>query len=136
MILVNTNVSSELTRTNPSTQVVKWLEANDPVLAVPTIALAELRYGISRLPAGRRQSSLGRFWQMTCDHFRGRIISFGERAAPVYGEIAAETERKGRHLNVADDQIAAIARVHGRRIAIREISEFEASGVSLVNPWD
>ncbi len=46
MILVDTNVLSELTKSNPSTQVVKWLEANDPVLAVPTIALAELRYGI------------------------------------------------------------------------------------------
>ena len=136
MILVDTNVLSGLTRLNPSTQVVRWLDAIEPVLAVPTIALAELRYGISRLHAGRRQSSLGRFWERTCDHLRGRIISFDERAAPVYGDIAAEAERKGRHLNVADDQIAAIALVHGMRIATRDISDFEASGVSLVNPWD
>ncbi len=73
---------------------------------------------------------------MTCDHFRGRIISFDKRAARVYGEVAAETERKGRRLNVADGQIAAIALVHGMQIATRNLSDFEASGVSLVNPWD
>ena len=63
MILVDTNVLSELTRPEPATRVVAWLDVNEPALAVPAIALAELRYGIARLPQGRRRSSLLRFWQ-------------------------------------------------------------------------
>ncbi len=136
MILLDTNVLSELTKPKPSPRVVAWLEANEPLLAVPAIALAELRYGIARLPAGRRKSSVLRFWQMTCVRFRGRILSFDERAAEVYGDVAAKAERGGERLNIADGQIAAIAVVHGMRVATRDVGDFEASGVSLVNPWD
>ena len=136
MILLDTNVLSELTRPRPSPRVVAWLETNEPLLAVPAIALAELRYGIARLPAGSRQSSLLGFWRQTCDHFRGRIFSFDERAAEVYGDVAARAARRGTRLNVADGQIAAIALVHGMRVATRDVGDFEASGVSLVNPWD
>lgn len=134
MTLLDTNVLSELTRSSPSAPVIAWLEANRPLIAVPTIALAELRYGISRLPTGRRRSSLLRFWEMTCEQFRGRIFSFEERAAAVYGDIAAEAEHRGRRLNVADGKIAAIALVHGMQVATRDVSDFESSGVSLVNP--
>ncbi len=136
MILLDTNVLSELTRPRPAPQVVRWLERNEPRLALPTITLAELRYGIARLPAGRRRASLLRFWRMTRDRFRGRIFSFDERAAEVYGDVAAEAARKGVRLNVADGQIAAIALVHRIPVATRDTSDFEASGVSLVNPWD
>ena len=85
MILLDTNVLSELTRPRPSPRVVAWLEANEPLLAVPAIALAELRCGIARLPAGRRKTSLLRS--------RGRVFSFDERAAEVYGDVAARAER-------------------------------------------
>ena len=101
MILVDTNVLSELTRPEPATRVVAWLEVNEPALAVPAIALAELRYGIARLPQGRRRSSLLRFWQTTCDQFRGRIFSFDRRAAEVYGDVAAAAERAGRRLSTS-----------------------------------
>ena len=67
MILLDTNVLSELTNTEPEPRVVAWLAANEPLLALPPIALAEVRYGIARLPGGRRRSSLLRFWQATCD---------------------------------------------------------------------
>lgn len=136
MILLDTNVLSELTKPRPSARVVAWLEVNEPLLAVPAIALAELRYGIARLAPGRRRSSLLRFWQMTCDRFRGRIFSFDERAAEVYGDVATRAEQDGARLNVADGQIAAIALVHGMRVATRDIGGFKASGVSVVNPWD
>lgn len=73
---------------------------------------------------------------MTCEQFRGRIFSFDERAAAVYGDIEAEAEaeHQGRRLNVADRQIAAIALVHGMQVATRDVSDFESSSVSLVNP--
>ncbi len=136
MILLDTNVLSELTKPAPSTRVVTWLAVNELSLAVPTIALAELRYGISRLPEGRRRSSLLDFWLATCDRFRGRILSFDRRAAEVYGDVAATAERTGRRLNVQDGQVAAIALVHRMQVATRNVSDFEASGVALVNPWD
>ncbi len=136
MILVDTNVLSELTKPTREARVVRWLEVNEPTLAVPTITLAELRYGIARLPRGRRRSSLLRFWQTTCEQFRGRIFSFDQRAAEKYGDVAAAAERAGRRLNVQDGQIAAIALVHGMHVATRNVSDFEAAVVAIVNPWD
>ena len=134
MILLDTNVLSELSRRRPSPRVVAWHRQHEPLLALPTIALAELRFGIAR-PEGRRKSSLLRFWTMTRDHFLGRIFSFDERAAASYGDLAAEAERAGRPINVADGQIAAIARTHTMSVATRDVSDFEVTGISLVNPW-
>ena len=136
MILVDTNVLSELTRPEPEPQVIAWLEVNEPALALPAIALAELRYGIARLPDGRRRSGLLHFWQATCAQFRGRIFSFDERAAQRYGDVAAAAERAGRRLHVQDGQIAAIALVHGMSLATRNVGDFEATGVAIVNPWE
>ena len=136
MILVDTNVLSELTKPKPEARVVSWLEVNEPALAVPTIALAELRYGIARLPRSRRRSSLLQFWQSTRAQFRGRIFSFDERAAEAYGEVAAAAERAGRRLNVQDGQVAAIALVHGMTVATRNVGHFEATGAVIVNPWE
>lgn len=136
MILLDTNVLSELTKARPSPRVVAWLEANEPLLAVPAITLAELRYGIARLPVGQRRSSLLRFWRLIRDRFRGRIFSFDERAAEVYGDVAARAERNGARLNIADGQIAAIALVHGMQVATRDTGDFEASGADLIDPWD
>lgn len=136
MILLDTNVLSELTRTQPAPHVVAWLEENEPRLALPAITLAELRYGIARLAAGRRKTSLTRFWNMTRERFVGRIYSFDDRAAEAYGDIVASAERAGTPINVADALIAAIALVHGMSIATRDIRDFEAAGAHLVNPWD
>ena len=136
MILVDTNVLSELTKPMPERRVVTWLEDHEPALAVPTVALAEVRYGIARLPEGRRRSSLLRFWETTCDQFRGRIHSFDQRAAEVYGDLAAGAERAGRRLNVQDGQIAAIALVHRLHVATRNVRHFRATGVRILNPWD
>jgi hypothetical protein len=136
VILVDTNVLSELTRPKPEPRVLVWLEVNEPALAVPAIALAELRYGVARLPDDRRRSSLLHFWQATCEQFRGRICSFDERAAERYGDVAAGAERAGRRLNVQDGQIASIALVHGMSVATRNVGDFEAAGVAIVNPWE
>lgn len=136
MILLDTNVLSELTRNRPAPQVTAWYEQHEPLLAVPTTALAELRFGIVRLPTGRRRSSLLRFWNKTRDHFLGRIFSFDERAASAYGDLAADAERAGRPIDVADGQIAAIAKTHRMEVATRNVSDYEVTGVSLLNPWD
>ena len=136
MILLDTNVLSELTRARPAPQVIAWLEENEPCLALSAITLAELRYGIARLAEGRRKSSLIQFWNMTRERFVGRIFSFDDRAAEAYGDIVAAAERVGTPINVADGLIAAIALVHGMSIATRDVSDFDAAGAPLVNPWD
>ncbi|MCY4378094.1 MAG: PIN domain-containing protein [Spirochaetaceae bacterium] len=104
MILLDTNVLSELTRNRPAPQVTSWYEQHEPLLAVPTTALAELRFGIVRLPTGRRRSSLIEFWSKARDHFLGRIFSFDERAAATYGDLASESERVGKPIDIADGQ--------------------------------
>ena len=98
--------------------------------------LAELRYGIARLADGRRKTSLTRFWNMTRERFVGRIFSFDDRAAEVYGDIVAAAQRAGTPINVADGLIAAPALVHGMSIATRDVGDFHAAGAPLVNPWD
>ena len=135
MILLDTNVLSELTKPAPSKRVVEWLAKNEQLLALSTVTLAELRYGVARLPEGARKASLLRFWQATKEKFKGRIFAFDERAAEVYGDIAANAERLGRRFNIADAQIAATARVHKMPVATRDKRDFEASGVSVVDPW-
>ena len=135
MILPDTNVLPELTRTRPAPQVVAWLEENEPRLALPAVTLAESRYGIARLDEGRRKSSLTRLWNMTRERFVGRIYSFDDRAAEACGDMAA-AERTGTPINVADGLIAAIALVHGISIATRDVIDFQATGAPVVNPWD
>ena len=135
MILLDTNVLSELARPRPEPSVVRWLETNEPMLALPSIALAELRYGIERLADGRRKTSLLKFWRELRDRFAGRIYSFDERAAEAFGELAATAERAGRRISVPDAQIAAIARANRMTIATRDRGGFSPTGVPLVNPW-
>lgn len=136
MILLDTNVLSELTRPSPEPRVVHWLEENDRSLALPSVALAELRYGIARLPTGRRRQGLLEFWAATRERFVGRTFSFDERAAEAYGDLAAEAERRGSRIHVADGQIAAIARVNRMTVATRDIRDFAATGVHTINPWN
>ena len=136
MILLDTNVLSELTRPAPDPNVVAWLERNDERLALPSVALAELRYGIARLPTGRRQSSLFEFWDATRKRFIGRTYSFDDRAAEAYGDLAAATERRGARVQIVDGQIAAIAKVHRMSVATRDVGGFLHTGVVVVNPWE
>ena len=135
MILLDTNVLSELTKPAPSERVTGWLAENEQRLALSAVTVAELYFGIARLPEGARKAGLLRFWQTTKEQFKGRIYAFDERAAEVFGDMAAAAERKGQRLNIADAQIAATARVHRMTVATRDYRDFEASGIPLVNPW-
>ena len=135
MILVDTNVFSELTKPRPSSRVIDWLEEHEPQLALPTIVLAELRYGIARLPDGKRQHGLLNFWQEIRHRFSGMTFSFDVAAAEVYGEMVAMAERKGRTVKVGDGQIAAIALDRKMKVATRDTNDFAPTGVGLINPW-
>ncbi|ARS50389.1 type II toxin-antitoxin system VapC family toxin [Ectopseudomonas hydrolytica] len=137
MILLDTNVLSELMRAKPAPQVLEWVDAQ-PVgdLVITSITVAEILYGIARMPDGKRKQGLLDVASVMFDEdFAGNILPFDADAAVHYAEIAAETEAKGRVVDMADAQIAAIGRLHDAVIATRNIRHFETLGVALVDPW-
>ncbi|WP_369959931.1 type II toxin-antitoxin system VapC family toxin [Pseudomonas benzenivorans] len=138
MILLDTNVLSELMRAKPDPQVLAWVDAQ-PVseLVICSITVAEILYGIARMPDGKRkQGLLDLASAMFDEDFAGNILPFDADAAVHYAEIAAASEARGRVVDMAGAQIAAIGRLHDAVVATRNIRHFEELGVDLVNPWD
>jgi predicted nucleic acid-binding protein len=138
VILLDTNVLSELMRSTPSPRVVSWVAAQAPKsLYVTSIAQAEIFYGVLLLPAGRRRSSVEAAATAMFDtEFAGRVLAFGSDAAPVYAHIAAERRGAGRPISNFDAQTAAIARCTGATLATRNVGDFERCGIKLVDPWE
>jgi len=137
VIVLDTNVLSELMGREPSRRVATWLD-EQPEARLFTTALteAEIGYGIACLPAGRRRRALAAAAARMFDElFAGRILPFDRAAAQVYAELAAERRRAGRPIAQVDAQIAAIARSRRAVVATRDRSGFEGCGVELVNPW-
>jgi predicted nucleic acid-binding protein len=137
MILLDTNVVSEIIRPTPEPAVEAWL-ATQPEASVFICATteAELRYGVALLPAGRRRSILAAdVERMLTVVFSGRILVFDSAAAIEYAVVAADRRASGRPISFADAQIAAIARSRGAGLATRNVSDFEGCGIDLVDPW-
>ena len=137
MILLDTNVLSELMRPAPSAAVENWI-SNQPAAAIfiSAITEAELRYGLALLPDGRRQRQLvAQAEAMLTEDFAGRILPFDSPATCAYARIAAARRLSGRPISQADAQIAAIAASRGAAIATRNIADFRECGIDLVDPW-
>jgi len=136
LILLDTNVVSETFRKIPDRAVMAWLARYDAELALPTITIAEIAYGIGKLgpdPRAERFShSLGE-WRR---RFAGRIFGFTEEAAIAYGDIMGNASRSGHPMSAPDGMIAAIARVNRARLATRNLSDFSTAGLQLISPWD
>jgi hypothetical protein len=138
IVLLDTNVLSEFVRERPHPAVLDWLD-NRPTRSVgtTTITIAELRYGVERLPDGRRKAALSAAVdQMVVWDFDGRIADFDVPATREYAVIAAERRRHGRPIATADAQIAAICRARNAALATRNTKDFVDTGVDLVNPFD
>lgn len=138
MILLDTNVVSEVMRPEPSTRVIDWLNHQRVVhLHLFAISVAEIEFGIDVLPAGRRRQTLRtRFEEFLRHAFSNRIVPFDERAAHLYGPMMGECRRAGRPASTLDGQIAAIARDRGMAVATRNTSDFQDFGLDLIDPWD
>jgi toxin FitB len=137
MIILDTNVVSELMRPVVAPDVVKWSSSHSlDELHSSAITLAEILYGIELLPAGKRKVDLltgaERLFKVVLG---GRVLPFDEPAAHQFSQIAAERRRQGRPIAELDAQIAAIAFVHGAALATRNTSDFEGCGVRLINHW-
>ena len=137
MIILDTNVVSELLRPVPTSRVADWYARQAATEAfISAVTEAELRYGVEIMPTGRRRTDLATTIEGLLERdFAGRILSFDSSAAKAYATIAAERRSAGRPIEPADAQIAAIARSLGASIATRDARGFEETGVDLINPW-
>ena len=137
MIVLDTNVISELARQVPDSGVLSWLDSLEVSGVVTTaVTAAELRYGVARLPDGNRKRELTVVVRgILTEDFHGRVFPFDERASVRYADIVTGRERSGRPIGVADAQIAAICRDLDGTLATRNIADFEETGIELINPW-
>jgi len=138
VIVLDTNVISELMKLKPSPVIVAWMsaQARDDLFTT-TVTVAEVLYGIEILPKGKRRDQLlPQAEAMFAKDFAGRILSFDEQSARLFALIAATRRAHGRPIEDQDAQIAAIARGHGATLATRNTDDFEGCGVRLVNPWE
>ena len=137
MILLDTNVVSELMRPAPSPAVVSWVTRRDATtLFFSAVAEAELRLGVAIMHPGRRRDEIEAATEaMLREDFAGRILPFDSAAAHAYAAIAAAHRAAGRPVATADMQIAAIARSQDMAVATRNTRDFTGTGVDLTNPW-
>lgn len=137
MILLDTNVLSELIRREPNEGVVGWLDSLDASeVATTAITAAELLYGAARLPRGRRKQRLSQaIDELIEEDFDGRVEPFDVTAAAHYAALVSDRDALGRPISVADAQIAAIARKLRATLATRNTDDFKNTGVDLVDPW-
>lgn len=137
MIIIDTNVISELTRPAPDERVRDWFRRTPAQeLFTTSVTEAEILYGVFRMPEGRRRNSLlADAVAIFSDDFGGRVLAFDSPAARAYAQITVERRRAGRPSAALDVQIAAIAQSRGAAVATRNAGDFEYCGVTVINPW-
>ncbi len=138
MLVLDTNVISELMKASPSPRVLEWWsQQQSGELFTTTVTMAEILYGIEILPKGKRRDSLlAEAEAVFTQDFAGRILPFDEEAARFFPEIAAQRRAEGRPIAELDAQIAAVARSRRAILATRNTGDFEGCGVRLANPWE
>lgn len=138
MIVLDTNVISEVMRRAPAPAVVDWLDLQATEdLQVTAVTVAEIAYGLRVLPNGARRRDLSqRFASFLARGFEGRVLAFDRPAADEYAEIMGHRKEIGRPMSILDGQIAAIARCHGMRLASRNVRDFDGCQIEVVNPFD
>jgi predicted nucleic acid-binding protein len=137
MIILDTNIVSELMRQQPDQNVKHWISEQKPFhLAITAITIAEIHYGIQRLPFGKRRDQLEqRFKAFVDEVFVGRIFSFDEEAAYHYGSLYAHSVSEGHNVDAVDMMIAAIVKQHDALLATRNIKDFKQCDIKLVDPF-
>lgn len=136
MIVLDTNVVSELMRLKPSPAVIAWLRTHPARnLCTTVVTVAEVRYGIARLPAGRRKDRLAEAADDVFLGFPEQVLAFDAAAAVAYADVVAARDRTGVPIHGFDAQIAAICRIHQAALATRNVGDFNATGIELMDPW-
>jgi len=132
--LVDANVLSEATRPEPHPGVLEWLTRHEREIAVDPIILGEIRFGIFLLPAGKRRTSLERWFQGGVE--RIHCLTWEAATGLRWARLLADLRADGRSMPVKDSLIAATALVHGLTVVTRNRRDFEPAGVEIVNPFE
>lgn len=138
MIILDTNVVSELMRPTPDGAVARWVaDQQATTLYTTSITQAEVLHGILLLPAGKRRAALEAAAEAMFEKdFGGRVLPFGGDAARAYAQIAAHRRRSGRPISNFDAQIAAITRTARAAVATRNVGDYDDCGIKVMNPWN
>lgn len=137
MIVMDTNVLSELLRPKPDDHVVAWIAGQSrAALFTTTVTRGEISYGVQRLPDGQRKEKLRSAVRAIFDEdLAGRVLSFDNDSADLFAEIAASRHQAGKPISQFDAMIAAISRSRGASLATRNVKDFVDCGIEVVNPW-
>ncbi len=135
--LLDTNVVSEWAKPQPDPGVMRWLyEADEDRLFLSVITLAELRFGVERLPPGARRNRLDAWIrEELAGRFEGRILAVDETVAEMWGQVLASSEAQGRRMNLMDCFLAATAKVHRLKLVTRNSKDFSGLEREVLNPW-
>ena len=136
MIFLDTNIVSETLKKSPNEAVTAWLVRHDAELALPTVTIAEIAFGIQKIRPDQRAERLDHGLSEWRRRFADRIFGLTEEAALAYGDIMGAAARRGRGMSAPDGMIAAIARVNGSRLATRNLDDFATTGLELISPWE
>ena len=136
MIILDTSVVSELMRPDPAPQVATWIRDRDrPELRTTSVTVAEIRYGIARLPDGRRKQALLAAAADVFRAFEDQVLPFDAAAAEHYAAIASNRERSGKPISGFGALIAAVCRSRGAALATRNLPDFDGTGIETIDPW-
>ncbi|WP_421620826.1 type II toxin-antitoxin system VapC family toxin [Alkalilimnicola ehrlichii] len=138
MILIDTNIISELWKIEPNPNVLTWIDAQAiETLYLSAITVAELRYGLATMPEGKRRTIYQeRLANEVLPAFAGRVLPFDLDASQAYADLMARARAGGKAIGKADGYIAATAAAHGLMVATRDTSPFEAANLKTFNPWE
>jgi predicted nucleic acid-binding protein len=136
VIVADTNVLSEPLKKAPDQRVLSWLRDNGPILALTTITVSELLYGVQRLPVGRRRAGLEAAVDRLIASARDRLLGYDEEAARLHASLRVARGAEGRVTSLEDGMIAAIALAYDAQVATRNVAHFEGFGLDVVNPWE
>ncbi len=135
MIVVDTNVWSELIRPNPDREVVQWEAANSHLLWFSAIVLAEFRARAALMADGRRQDSISQLIEDVIATYQDRVLPFDDCCSAQYGLVLRSARDAGAPIQAPDAMIAATARAHAMRVATRDRNDFVGAGVEIIDPW-
>jgi Predicted nucleic acid-binding protein, contains PIN domain len=138
MIIIDTNVISELWRVEPHPRVLDWVDTQPiETLYLAAITVAELRYGLATMPAGARRAIYqDRLEGEVLPAFENRVLPFDLAASRSYADLMTRSRAEGKAIGMADGYIAAIASTHGFSVATRDEAPFTAAGLNVINPWN
>ena len=138
MILVDTNVISELWRIAPDPGVLAWVDAQAiETLCLSAVTVAELRFGVASMPQGRRRTVYQeRLEREVLPAFTGRVLPFDLDASQAYASLMTRARRDGKAIGMADGCIAATASSRALIVATRDVAPYLAARVKVINPWE